>query len=638
MQLPGPEEIEFQEKEKELTDAVIKVIAMAKKEIVEISNSIAKQNVVDACKAAANATFEFQAIMKECRRPYLSHSYQLFNVFNKIEHALFNVEDVVASAKTGAANENAEDVVKELHDARAQASKVSANFRRWLLTTPSCYLFASERVTELLTAEPTNPSEARSDLMRCPKWILRQLLEARQTQMRAMDLQSELQQELNELKLNSNTLRQEAESKYLAEIEEKDQQIKKLNLQLREFYKHFDLKEGATFSPTQIEEKIGKLMEATIQKNEEIESLRAQLTKTEEKSRRDQMELKRLKDEIQRLKFLVNESPGTNSESGQQNRNIPSGMESVTQNTTPPDSNSTVKLPSTYGLRAASEPSSLTPLSPSGKLSGLSQPTVTTSTSEARRSAQSQQQYIKEPEDDDEDELDFENVPETSYNDSKIWMSEQQKRMAMAKMLYAGFDFLELLGKAIPKHQGEEFITAIVKLFEHRQKIFKFIKYIIRQELAKTKDPSILFRSDEFPSRVMRLYIKTVGKDYITATLKDLINQVQKSNPLYEVDPLRLNAGEGDVKENFVKLEELTQQFLDAILSSGERMPIEFRKICRILVQEVRQQFPHKENQALAGLIFLRFFCPAIAAPESFNLSPTACVHLRRYFTEPNSS
>lgn len=65
MQLPGPEEIEFQEKEKELTDAVIKVIAMAKKEIVEISNSIAKQNVVDACKAAANATFEFQAIMKD---------------------------------------------------------------------------------------------------------------------------------------------------------------------------------------------------------------------------------------------------------------------------------------------------------------------------------------------------------------------------------------------------------------------------------------------------------------------------------------------------------------------------------------------------------------------------------------------
>jgi hypothetical protein len=44
---------------------------------------------------------------------------------------------------------------------RVQATKVSTNFRRWLLTNPSCYLFASERVTELLSAEPTSPSDAR---------------------------------------------------------------------------------------------------------------------------------------------------------------------------------------------------------------------------------------------------------------------------------------------------------------------------------------------------------------------------------------------------------------------------------------------------------------------------------------------
>jgi hypothetical protein len=54
-------------------------------------------------------------------------------------------------------------------------------------------------------------------------------------------------------------------------------------------------------------EKIGKLVEVTIQKNEEIQNLRTQLAKAEEKSRKDQMELKRLKDEIQRLKFLVSE-------------------------------------------------------------------------------------------------------------------------------------------------------------------------------------------------------------------------------------------------------------------------------------------------------------------------------------------
>jgi hypothetical protein len=39
------------------------------------------------------------------------------------------------------------------------------------------------------------------------------------------------------------------------------------------------------------------------------------------------------------------------------------------------------------------------------------------------------------------------------------------------------------------------------------------------------------------------------------------------------VDPLRINPG-GDIKENLIKLEELTQQFLDAILASIEKMPM----------------------------------------------------------------
>jgi hypothetical protein len=52
----------------------------------------------------------------------------------------------------------------------------------------------------------------------------------------------------------------------------------------------------------------------TIQKNEEIQNLRTQLAKAEEKLRKDQMELKLLKDEIQHLKFLVDE--------GKSNENI----------------------------------------------------------------------------------------------------------------------------------------------------------------------------------------------------------------------------------------------------------------------------------------------------------------------------
>ncbi len=59
-----PVEEEFATKEKELTDAVIKVIAMAKKETMEITTESTKANIVEACKSAASFTFEFQALMK----------------------------------------------------------------------------------------------------------------------------------------------------------------------------------------------------------------------------------------------------------------------------------------------------------------------------------------------------------------------------------------------------------------------------------------------------------------------------------------------------------------------------------------------------------------------------------------------
>jgi len=59
-----PVEEEFATKEKELTDAVIKVIAMAKKETMEIITESTKANIVEACKSAASFTFEFQALMK----------------------------------------------------------------------------------------------------------------------------------------------------------------------------------------------------------------------------------------------------------------------------------------------------------------------------------------------------------------------------------------------------------------------------------------------------------------------------------------------------------------------------------------------------------------------------------------------
>lgn len=52
-----------------------------------------------------------------------------------------------------------------------------------------------------------------------------------------------------------------------------------------------------------------------------------------------------------------------------------------------------------------------------------------------------------------------------------------------------------------------------------------------------TEDPSTLFRSEELPSRLIRVFQKRVGGDYIKQTLSPFIESVAKANMLLEVSP-----------------------------------------------------------------------------------------------------
>lgn len=74
-------------------------------------------------------------------------------------------------------------------------------------------------------------------MLRCPRWILRQLIEARQSQTRTLEMQMQVQDELNQYKVKANTAEQTTREKYQQEVQQKDDQIRKLNLQLKELYK-----------------------------------------------------------------------------------------------------------------------------------------------------------------------------------------------------------------------------------------------------------------------------------------------------------------------------------------------------------------------------------------------------------------
>ena len=81
----------------------------------------------------------------------------------------------------------------------------------------------------------------------------------------------------------------------------------------------------------------------------------------------------------------------------------------------------------------------------------------------------------------------------------------------------------------------------------------------------------------------------------------------------------------------------MTKLFLDCIVNSYANMPLALRQICYhtrlvkkknrkeiktffFFLQIVEKRFPEANLTAVGGLVFLRFFCPAIVAPDSLGL------------------
>ena len=73
-------------------------------------------------------------------------------------------------------------------------------------------------------------------------------------------------------------------------------------------------------------------------------------------------------------------------------------------------------------------------------------------------------------------------------------------------------------------------------------------------------------------TKVIDLYMKMVGFDYLHETMAPLIDEVLKDKESCEVDPTRLSKGE-DIKKNQKRLVAYTKKFFDRILASVDNCP-----------------------------------------------------------------
>ncbi|GAP90127.1 putative GTPase-activator protein for Ras-like [Rosellinia necatrix] len=196
-----------------------------------------------------------------------------------------------------------------------------------------------------------------------------------------------------------------------------------------------------------------------------------------------------------------------------------------------------------------------------------------------------------------------------------------EKYNALLQLLTQDMGLVIAISSACPSHEVEELTVALLNIFESRGLAFELMEALIKQEVETTDKEAELLRRNCVPTKMLSIYAKWKGSNYLKATLQKVVERLMLTSQDLdlELDPLRLSSPE-ELQKNALQLRIVAKVFIDDICASSVNIPPSFRKICNIISTAVMPRYPEAKYTAIGAFVFLRFFCPAIVAPESEKL------------------
>lgn len=94
-----------------------------------------------------------------------------------------------------------------------------------------------------------------------------------------------------------------------------------------------------------------------------------------------------------------------------------------------------------------------------------------------------------------------------------------------------------------------------------------------REVTQSEGNASILFRGNTLFTKSVELYLRTVGVDFLEASIGDVVRQICKEKIEIEIDPTRLSMSGKVLAENIQELEKWTTLVWDAIYNNRHQCP-----------------------------------------------------------------
>jgi hypothetical protein len=153
----------------------------------------------------------------------------------------------------------------------------------------------------------------------------------------------------------------------------------------------------------------------------------------------------------------------------------------------------------------------------------------------------------------------------------------------------------------------------------------QLLDWIIEYEVTNTPRIGTLFRSETMGTKLIGSFFALKGRHYLTQVLFEPMQQYlfSSSSLNLEVDPNK-GVDHSQIEINMMNLRVQATIFVNSIINSVIHCPRELKHILEILRLSTSRKFSHVDGCdriAVSGYIFLRFFCPAIAMPDKYQLS-----------------